>query len=178
MTRRHNKKEQRKTDYGDQKQHKQHKDHQNKKTEKRRKTTVGMRINFLFFIFYFFIYCRLSVLILVVFVLFLLSLRFGQISPLAFFRWFTAINKKYSQIKKPHLKMIPIKDKLKKKKFGTDPTLEDQIRIYKIKKSTLDRPSGPVAQRLEALSLYGSRWALSEDSGFKSYPSPIENDFN
>ena len=30
------------------------------------------------------------VLILVVFVLFLLSLRFGQISPLAFFRWFTA----------------------------------------------------------------------------------------
>ena len=35
-----------------------------------------------------FIYCRLFVLILVVFVLFLLSLRFGQISPLAFFRWF------------------------------------------------------------------------------------------
>ena len=30
------------------------------------------------------------VLILVVFVLFLLSLRFGQISPLAFFRWLTA----------------------------------------------------------------------------------------
>ena len=38
----------------------------------------------------FFIYCGLSVLILVVFVLFFLSLRFGQISPLAFFRWFTA----------------------------------------------------------------------------------------
>ena len=37
-----------------------------------------------------FIYCGLFVLILVVFVLFLLSLRFGQISPLAFFRWFTA----------------------------------------------------------------------------------------
>ena len=36
-----------------------------------------------------FIYCGLFVLILVVFVLFLLSLRFGQISPLAFFRWFT-----------------------------------------------------------------------------------------
>ena len=35
-----------------------------------------------------FIYCRLFVLILVVFVLFLLSLRFGQISPLAFFWWF------------------------------------------------------------------------------------------
>ena len=37
-----------------------------------------------------FIYCGLFVLILVVFVLFLLSLRFGQISPLAFCRWFTA----------------------------------------------------------------------------------------
>ena len=33
---------------------------------------------------------------------------------------------------------------------------------------------GPVAQRIEALSLYGSRWALSEDSGFKSYPSRPE----
>ena len=28
-----------------------------------------------------------------------------------------------------------------------------------------------MAQRIEALSLCGSRWALSEDSGFKSYPS-------
>ena len=37
-----------------------------------------------------FIYCGLFVLILVVFVLFRLLLRFGQISPLAFFRWFTA----------------------------------------------------------------------------------------
>ena len=34
-----------------------------------------------------FIYCGLFVLILVVFVLFLLSLCFGQISPLVFFRW-------------------------------------------------------------------------------------------
>ena len=34
--------------------------------------------------------------------------------------------------------------------------MEDQIRIYKTKKSILDRPSGPVAQRIEALSLYGS----------------------
>ena len=34
-----------------------------------------------------FIYCGLFVLILVFF-LFLLSLRFGQVSPLAFFRWF------------------------------------------------------------------------------------------
>ena len=33
---------------------------------------------------------------------------------------------------------------------------------------------GLVAQRIEALSLYGSRWALSEDSGFKSYPSQPE----
>ena len=38
----------------------------------------------------FFINCGFFVLIVVVFVLFLLSLRFGQISPLAFFRWFTA----------------------------------------------------------------------------------------
>ena len=49
--------------------------------------------------------------------------------------------------------------------------MKDQIRIYKTKKSILDRPSGPVAQRIEALSVYGSRWALSDDSGFKSFPS-------
>ena len=72
--------------------------------------------------------------------------------------------------------MIPIKDNYK---FGTDPTIEDQIRrtknyIYKTKKSILDCPSGSVAQRIEALSLYGSRWALSENSGFKSYPSRPE----
>ena len=59
-------------------------------------------------------------------------------------------------------------------KFGTDPILEDQIRIYETKKSILDRPSGPVAQRIEAVSLFGSRWALSEDSSFKSYPSRPE----
>ena len=35
-------------------------------------------------------------------------------------------------------------------------------------------PKWPVAQRMEALSLYGSRWALSEDSGFNSYPSRPE----
>ena len=68
--------------------------------------------------------------------------------------------------------MIPIKDKYKK--FGMDPTMEDQIRIYKTKKSILDRPSGPVAQWIEALSLYGSSWALSEDGSFKSYPSRPE----
>ena len=67
--------------------------------------------------------------------------------------------------------MIPIKRQLQK--FGTDPTLEDQIRIYKTKKSILNR-SSPMAKRIEALSLYGSRWALSEDSGFKSYPSRLE----
>ena len=49
--------------------------------------------------------------------------------------------------------------------------MEDQMRIYKTKKSILDRP---LVQRIEALSLYGSRWALSEDSGFKSYPSRLE----
>ena len=43
-----------------------------------------IRINF------YFIYCGFFFLILVVFVLFLLSLHFGQISPLAFFKWFTA----------------------------------------------------------------------------------------
>ena len=52
--------------------------------------------------------------------------------------------------------------------------LEEQIRIYKIKKSTLACSSGPVAQRIETLTLCGSRWALSEDSSFKSYPSRPE----
>ena len=73
--------------------------------------------------------------------------------------------------------MIPIKDNYK---FGTDPTMEDQIsrtnnRIYKTKKNSLfDQSSGPVSQRIEALILYSSRCALSEDSGFKSYPSRPE----
>ena len=72
--------------------------------------------------------------------------------------------------------MIPIKDNYK---FGTDPTMEDQIRrtnnwMFKTKKSNLDRPSGPVAQRIEAMGLYGYRWALSEVSGFNSYPSRPE----
>ena len=35
-------------------------------------------------------------------------------------------------------------------------------------------PSIVVTQRIEALSLYGSRWTLLEDSGFKSYPSRPE----
>ena len=45
-----------------------------------------------------FIYCRLLVLILVVFVLFLLSLRFGQISPLAFFWWFTKTSDRNAEL--------------------------------------------------------------------------------
>ena len=32
----------------------------------------------------------------------------------------------------------------------------------------------PIKDKIEALSLYDSRWALSEDSGFKSYPSKPE----
>ena len=57
--------------------------------------------------------------------------------------------------------------------------MEDQIRktnnwIHKTKKSILERPSGPVAQRIEVFSLYGSRLALTEDSGFKFYPSRQE----
>ena len=72
--------------------------------------------------------------------------------------------------------MILIKDNYK---FGTDPTMEDQLRrtnnwIYKTKNSNLDHPSGPVAQQMKALSLYGSRWALSEDSSFNSYPGRPE----
>ena len=46
-------------------------------------------------------------------------------------------------------------------KFSTDLTLEEQIRIYKTKKSILDCPSGPVAQRIEALSLCSSRCQMS-----------------
>ena len=47
--------------------------------------------------------------------------------------------------------MIPIKDNYK---FGTDPTMEDQIRrtnnwIYKTKKSILDRPSRSWELRFE-----------------------------
>ena len=94
------------------------------------------------------------------FVLFLLSLRFSQISPLAFFRWFTATSDRNAEASSHN-----DSNQRQVQKFGTDPTLEYQIRIYKSKKSILDRPSGTVAQWIEALSLYGSRWALSEDSG-------------
>ena len=53
-----------------------------KQNECKNEIKTGMRINFYLL--------RTFFLILVVFVLLLLSLRFGQISPLAFFRWFTA----------------------------------------------------------------------------------------
>ena len=87
-------------------------------------------------------------------------------------------NSNNAQIKKPHLKKrIPNKDNYK---FGTDTTMEDQIRrtnnwIYETKKSNLDHPSGPVAQQIEVLSRYSSRRALSEDSCFNSYPSRPES---
>ena len=58
--------------------------------------------------------------------------------------------------------------------------MEDQIRrtnnwIYKTEKSNLAGSSGPVAQQIDALCLYGSRWALSEGSGFNSYPNRPED---
>ena len=60
--------------------------------------------------------------------------------------------------------MISIKDNYK---FGTDPTMEDQIIGF-------ISPKKSMAQRIEALSFYGSRWTLSEDSGFKYYPSRLK----
>ena len=65
--------------------------------------------------------------------------------------------------------MIPIKDNYK---FGTDSTMEDQIRrtnnwINNTKKSIPDRPSGPVAQRIEADS-------VSTVPGFKSYRTEVK----
>ena len=60
--------------------------------------------------------------------------------------------------------MIPIKDKYKIIRYG--PTLEDQIRIYKTKKSI----RGAADRGVESLRFQ----ALSEDSGFKSYPSRLE----
>ena len=68
--------------------------------------------------------------------------------------------------------MIPIKRQLQK--FGTDPTMQDQIRIYKTKKIHPWSPFEARGAADSALSLYCSRWALSEDSGFKSYPGRPE----
>ena len=119
--------------------------------------------------------CGLFVLILVVFMLFLLhyvSAKF-HLWPSSGYLTATSDRNVESCNRIPSNYCLPIKDNYK---FGTDPTMEDQIRrtnnwIYKTKKSNFDHPSGPVAQRVEALSLYGSWWALSEDSGFKSYSS-------
>ena len=55
---------------------------------------------------------------------------------------------------------------LNKKVFHTK--LEIHFLKIPIKDNYID------AQRIEALSLYGSRWALSEDSGFKYYSSRPE----
>ena len=86
---------------------------------------LNLRINF-------FIYCGLFVLILVVFVLFLLSQRFGQISPLAFFRWF---------LPQPRIGML-----------------------------SLVTVSWVITAFHSCCLSNDLNWALSEDSGFKSYP--------
>ena len=56
------------------------------------------------------------------------------------------------RLRSPISKKIPNKDNYK---FGTDPTIEDQIRssnwIYKTIKSNLDRPSGPVDRGVVSL---------------------------
>ena len=39
--------------------------------------------------------------------------------------------------------------------------MEDQVRIYKTKKSILDRPSGPVAQRIEVPGEHCQKIAVS-----------------
>ena len=97
---------------------------------------IGIILRWVFLIWelIFFIYCRLFVLILVVFVLCLVKKK--QHKNYQDEDKKSAIKKKNSQIKKPHLKMIPIKDNYK---FGTGPTIEDRIRrtnnwIYKTKK--------------------------------------------
>ena len=52
---------------------------------------------------------------------------------------------------RPRIGMLSLVTEVQK--FGTDPTMEDQIRIYKTKKSILDRPSWPVVQRIGVESL-------------------------
>ena len=66
--------------------------------------------------------------------------------------------------------MIPLKDKYRN--FGTDPTLEDQIRIYQTKKIhpwSSFRARGAADKGVESL-----RFQVSIVSGFKSYPSRPE----
>ena len=72
--------------------------------------------------------------------------------------------------------MISIKDNYK---FSMDPTMEDLIKrtnnwIYKTKKSNLDCPSGPVTQRIEALSLHGY-CGLKKARG-EIWPKPSEEE--
>ena len=72
--------------------------------------------------------------------------------------------------------MVPIKRQLQiryRPDYGR-PDKKNKLLDLRDQKSNLDSLSEPVAQRIEVLSLYGSRWALSEDSGFNSYPSRPE----
>ena len=137
------------------------------KTSWKNKTTKwNLRINF-------FIYCGHFVLILVVFVLFLLSLRFGQISLLAFFRWLTATSDRTVE----SCNRIPVITAFYS--CCQSHHVFDQVNLWpawvRFETAIFWQSSpGTVAQRIEALCLYGSWWALSEDSGFKSYPSRPE----
>ena len=131
--------------------------------------------------YFFLFYCGLFVLILVVFVLLLLHYVSAK-----FHLWPSSGDKLRPRIgilSLVTLSQVNTAFQLKKKKdyykFGTNPTMEDQIKrmnnwIYKTKRSNLDRLSWPVAQRIEVLSLYGSRWASSEDIISNSYPSRPE----
>ena len=105
---------------------------------------------------------RTFILILVVFVLFLLSLRFGQISPLAFFRWFIATSDRNAE----SCNRIP----------SYYPTMEDQIRrtnnwIYKTKKIHPWSPFGARGAADRGVESLRFPWALLEDISFKSYSS-------
>ena len=88
-----------------------------------------------------FIYCGLFVLIVVVFVLFPLSLRFGQISPLASFRWFTG------------------------QRFTWSKTWCDKQQLWKavITGDTVTRLSIPIPGRGKSPE-EGQRWNLAETS--------------
>ena len=100
---------------------------------------LDLRINF-------FIYCGLFVLILVVFVLFLLSLRFGQISTLAFFRWFSATSDRNAE----SCNRIPI-----------DYCVRQQLWKAAITGDTVTRLSIPMRGRGKSPE-EGQRWNLAE----------------
>ena len=69
-------------------------------------------------------------------------------------------------------------DYIKKSKERQISAVGDSADNIKKNKTTIktskDIFSGPVAQRIEVFSLYGSWRALSDDSGFNSYPSRPE----